>query len=128
MTKITVENLLAELSASELSPRDKQRTVNIVVVNEGTMGATPTVNVKQASFGFDWDSQMFMLFPEQPLTTLTREEIDDISKSVHDTQSFHTRQLLKENYERERTLREFIKNLDQSSMTTEQKEFISQLR
>lgn len=128
MTKITVENLLAELSAGELSPRDKQRTVNIVVVNEGTMGATPTVNVKQASFGFDWDSQMFMLFPEQPLTTLTREEIEDISKSVNNTQSFHTRQLLKENYEREKTLREFIKNLDQSSMTDEEKEFISQLR
>lgn len=128
MTKITVENLLAELSATDLSPRDKQRTVNIVVVNEGTMGATPTVNVKQASFGFDWDSQMFMLFPEQPLTTLTREEIEDISKSVNNTQSFHTRQLLKENYEREKTLREFIKNLDQSVMTDEQKEFISQLR
>lgn len=128
MTKITVENLLAELSANDLSPRDKQRTVNIVVVNEGTMGATPTVNVKQASFGFDWDSQMFMLFPEQPLTTLTREEIEDISKSVNNTQSFHTRQLLKENYEREKTLREFIKNLDQSVMTDEQKEFISQLR
>lgn len=128
MTKITVENLLVELSANDLSPRDKQRTVNIVVVNEGTMGATPTVNVKQASFGFDWDSQMFMLFPEQPLTTLTREEIEDISKSVNNTQSFHTRQLLKENYEREKTLREFIKNLDQSVMTDEQKEFISQLR
>lgn len=128
MTKITVENLLAELSANDLSPRDKQRTVNIVVVNEGTMGATPTVNVKQASFGFDWDSQMFMLFPEQPLTTLTREEIEDISKSVNNTQSFHTRQLLKENYEREKKLREFIKNLDQSVMTDEQKEFISQLR
>jgi len=128
MTKITVENLLAELSANDLSPRDKQRTVNIVVVNEGTMGATPTVNVKQASFGFDWDSQMFMLFPEQPLTTLTREEIEDISKSVNNTQSFHTRQLLKENYEREKTLREFIKNLDKSVMTDEQKEFISQLR
>lgn len=128
MTKITVENLLAELSANDLSPRDKQRTVNIVVVNEGTMGATPTVNVKQSSFGFDWDSQMFMLFPEQPLTTLTREEIEDISKSVNNTQSFHTRQLLKENYEREKTLREFIKNLDQSVMTDEQKEFISQLR
>lgn len=128
MTKITVENLLAELSANKLSPREKQRTVNIVVVNEGTMGATPTVNVKQASFGFDWDSQMFMLFPEQPLTTLTREEIEDISKSVNNTQSFHTRQLLKENCEREKTLREFIKNLDQSVMTDEQKEFISQLR
>jgi hypothetical protein len=128
MTKITVENLLAELSSNELSQRDKQRTVNIVVVNEGTMGATPTVNVKQASFGFDWDSQMFMLFPEQPLTTLTREEIEDISKIVNNTQSFHTRQILKENYEREKTLREFIKNLDQSVMTDEQKEFISQLR
>jgi hypothetical protein len=128
MTKITVENLLAELSSNELSQRDKQRTVNIVVVNEGTMGATPTVNVKQASFGFDWDSQMFMLFPEQPLTTLTREEIEDISKSVNNTQSFHTRQILKENYEREQTLREFIKNLDQSVMTDEQKEFIRKLR
>jgi hypothetical protein len=128
MTKITVENLLAELSSNELSQRDKQRTVNIVVVNEGTMGATPTVNVKQASFGFDWDSQMFMLFPEQPLTTLTREEIEDISKSVNNTQSFHTRQILKENYEREKTLREFIKNLDQSVMTDEQKEFIRKLR
>lgn len=128
MTKITVENLLAEISANELSPRDRQRTVNIVVVNEGTMGATPTVNVKQASFGFDWDSQMFMLFPEQPLTTLTREEIEDISKSVNNTQSFHTRQLLQEHYDREKVLRDFIKTLDQSAMTAEQKEFVSKVR
>lgn len=128
MTKITVENLLAEISANELSPRDRQRTVNIVVVNEGTMGATPTVNVKQASFGFDWDSQMFMLFPEQPLTTLTREEIEDISKSVNNTQSFHTRQLLQEHYDREKVLRDFIKTLDQSGMTAEQKEFVSKVR
>lgn len=128
MTKLTVEDLINELTTNELDERDRKRTVNIVVVNEGTMGATPTVNVKQASFGFDWDSQTFMIFPEQPLTTLSREEIEDISKSVNNTQSFHTRQLLKENYDREKSLREFIKKLDQSAMTDDQKEFISQLR
>lgn len=128
MTKLTVEDLINELTSNELDERAKKRTVNIVVVNEGTMGATPTVNVKQASFGFDWDSQMFMLFPEQPLTTLTQKEIEDVSKSVNNTQSFHTRQLLKENYDREKALREFIKTLDQSAMTDEQKEFISKLR
>lgn len=128
MTKITVEDIIKELTSNELNERDKKRTVNIVVVNEGTMGATPTVNIKQASFGFDWDSQMFMIFPEQPLTTLSRSEIEDISKSVNDTQSFHTRQILKENYERDKTLREFIKSLDKSAMTEDQKEFVRKLR
>lgn len=128
MTKITVEDIIKELTSNELNEIDKKRTVNIVVVNEGTMGATPTVNIKQASFGFDWDSQMFMIFPEQPLTTLSRSEIEDISKSVNDTQSFHTRQILKENYERDKTLREFIKSLDKSAMTEDQKEFVRKLR
>lgn len=128
MTKLTVEDIIKELTNNELDTRDKKRTVNIVVVNEGTMGATPTVNIKQASFGFDWDAQMFMIFPEQPLTTLNRSEIEDISKSINDTQSFHTRQLLKENYEREKTLRDFVKTLDKSAMTEDQKEFIRKLR
>lgn len=127
MTKITLEDMLNEIGTNELNDRDKKRTISIVVASEGLMGGTPTVEVKQASLGFDFDSQKVLIFPEQPLTALTPENLEDISKSVNDSHSFHTRQLLKEGHEREKKLHQFLKDLDQSTMTSEQKEYISQL-
>jgi hypothetical protein len=124
----TVDTLLNELTINELTDRDKQRKLGIVVVSEGKIGPTPTVEVKQASFGFDWDSQTFLIFPEKPLTALNRDEVDAISKSVKDSQSFHTLQIVKAYANRETELRNFIKSLDQSSMTDEQKEFVDKLR
>lgn len=124
----TVDTLLNELTINELTDRDRQRKLGIVVVSEGKIGPTPTVEVKQASFGFDWDSQTFLIFPEKPLTALNREEVDAISKSVKDAQSFHTLKIVREYADKETALRNFIKTLDQSAMTDEQKEFVSKLR
>lgn len=38
-----------------------------------TVGASPTVKVKTAQMGFDWDSGKFMLYPEEDLTPSDRD-------------------------------------------------------
>jgi len=38
-----------------------------------TVGASPTVKIKTAQMGFDWDSGKFMLYPEEDLTPSDRD-------------------------------------------------------
>ncbi|MCV0638395.1 hypothetical protein MLZ29_021395, partial [Escherichia coli] len=49
--------------------------------------------------GFDWDSGKVLIFPAQPLTTLTPEQITDITDSVRKGQSWHAYQEYKKHKE-----------------------------
>ncbi len=44
-----------------------------IEVNEHGFGPTPSVDVKCANFGFDWDSGSFIITPSQPLIKDTEE-------------------------------------------------------
>lgn len=61
--------------------------VTIVVHSHGSIGSTPSVEVQSIHAGFDWDSGKVLIFPAQPLTTLTPEQITDITDSVRKGQS-----------------------------------------
>lgn len=61
--------------------------VTIVVHSPGSIGSTPSVEVQSIHAGFDWDSGKVLIFPAQPLTTLTPEQITDITDSVCKGQS-----------------------------------------
>ena len=63
--------------------------VTIVVHSPGSIGSTPSVEVQSIHAGFDWDSGKVLIFPSQPLTTLTPEQITDITDSVRKGQSWH---------------------------------------
>lgn len=63
--------------------------VTIVVHSPGRIGSTPSVEVQSIQVGFDWDAGQVMIFPAQPLTTLTPEQITDITDSVRKGQSWH---------------------------------------
>lgn len=66
--------------------------VTIVVHSPGRIGSTPSVEVQSIQLGFDWDAGQVMIFPAQPLTTLTPEQITDITDSVRKGQSWHAYQ------------------------------------
>ncbi|WP_255299143.1 hypothetical protein [Klebsiella quasipneumoniae] len=63
--------------------------ITIVVHSPGTIGPSPSVEVEAIHAGFDWDAGQVMIYPAQPLTTLTPEQVADISTSVRKGQSWH---------------------------------------
>ncbi|KZJ17491.1 hypothetical protein AWG88_18555 [Escherichia coli] len=73
--------------------------VTIVVHSPGSIGSTPSVEVQSIHSGFDWDSGKVLIFPAQPLTTLTPEQITDITDSVRKGQSWHAYQEYKKHKE-----------------------------
>ncbi|HGE5858762.1 DUF551 domain-containing protein [Escherichia coli] len=73
--------------------------VTIVVHSPGSIGSTPSVEVQSIHAGFDWDSGKVLIFPSQPLTTLTPEQITDITDSVRKGQSWHAYQEYKNHKE-----------------------------
>ncbi|HBE3267845.1 hypothetical protein [Escherichia coli] len=73
--------------------------VMIVVHSPGRIGSTPSVEVQSIQVGFDWDAGKVLIFPAQPLTTLTPEQITDITDSVRKGQSWHAYQEYKKHKE-----------------------------
>ncbi len=73
--------------------------VTIVIHSPGSIGSTPSVEVQSIHAGFDWDSGKVLIFPAQPLTTLTPEQITDITDSVRKGQSRHAYQEYKKHKE-----------------------------
>ncbi|HAX6770595.1 TPA: hypothetical protein ACF7ML_003079 [Escherichia coli] len=73
--------------------------VTIIVHSPGSIGSTPSVEVQSIHAGFDWDSGKVLIFPAQPLTTLTPEQITDITDSVRKGQSWHAYQEYKKHKE-----------------------------
>ncbi|EPT5695795.1 hypothetical protein ACVRGQ_002238 [Escherichia coli] len=73
--------------------------VTIIVHSLGSIGSTPSVEVQSIHAGFDWDSGKVLIFPAQPLTTLTPEQITDITDSVRKGQSWHAYQEYKKHKE-----------------------------
>lgn len=73
--------------------------VTIVVHSPGSIGSTPSVEVQSIHAGFDWDSGKVLICPAQPLTTLTPEQVADITDSVRKGQSWHAYQEYKKHKE-----------------------------
>lgn len=92
----------SELVNRILSNKHSQRcdmNVTIVVHSPGSIGSTPSVDVQSIQAGFDWDSGQVMIFPAQQLTTLTPEQVADITESVRKGQSWHAYQEYKKHKE-----------------------------
>ncbi|MFK9971358.1 hypothetical protein [Klebsiella pneumoniae] len=68
-------------SNSTTQRRDPEITISIH--SPGSIGASPSVAVESIQAGFDWDAG-------QVLTTLTPEQVNDITTSVRKGQSWHT--------------------------------------
>lgn len=63
----------------------------------GALGGTPATNVTGFLQGFDWDSGKLLITTEAQLTQLSAEEVQAITKSAREGQSWDSLQLHKEN-------------------------------
>ena len=60
---------------------DREVVASIVVRTVGTIGGTPTVNVKSIHAGFDWDSGKLLIYPEKDLRTIEADELLALRKA-----------------------------------------------
>ncbi|EPS6961187.1 hypothetical protein ACVG87_004284 [Klebsiella aerogenes] len=79
---------VARLLSNQLTQR-RDPEITIIVHSPGSIGATPSVEVESIQAGFDWDAGQVLICPVQPLTTLTPEQVADITASVRKGQSWH---------------------------------------
>lgn len=63
--------------------------ITIAIHSPGSIGPSPSVEVEAIHAGFDWDAGQVLIYPAQPLTTLTPEQVADITASVRKGQSWH---------------------------------------
>lgn len=71
---MTVKELRNQLNLqASLSDRHDDDEVCIVIKNGNSMGGLPTVNVKLATFGFDWNKGQLLLWGETDLK-ITKQE------------------------------------------------------
>lgn len=80
--------LVARLWSNPLTQR-RDPDITILVHSPGSIGPSPSVEVEAIHAGFDWDAGQVMIYPAQPLTTLTPEQVADITESVRKGQSWH---------------------------------------
>lgn len=80
--------LVARIWSNPLTQR-RDPEITIIVHSPGSIGASPSVEVESIQAGFDWDAGQVLIYPVQPLTTLTPEQVADITTSVRKGQSWH---------------------------------------
>lgn len=86
--------LVARIWSYPLTQR-RDPEITILVHSPGSIGPSPSVEVEAIHAGFDWDAGQVMIYPAQPLTTLTPEQVADITESVRKGQSWHAYQAYK---------------------------------
>ena len=68
---------------------EQVRSIGIPVENpHASIGPSPVVPVLTMHMGNDWDSGTLFIHPQQPLTTLTPEELEEIKKLRSEGQSW----------------------------------------
>lgn len=80
--------LVTTIWANKINQR-RDPEVTILIHSPGSIGATPSVEVESIQAGFDRDAGQVLIYPAQPLTTLTPEQVADITTSVRKGQSWH---------------------------------------
>lgn len=80
--------LITAIWANRLHQR-RDPEVTIIIHSPGSVGVTPSVEVESIEAGFDWNAGQVLIYPAQPLTTLTPDQVADITTSVRKGQSWH---------------------------------------
>ena len=80
--------LVSRIWSNPLTQR-RDPDITIVIHSPGSIGATPSIEVESIQASFDWDAGQVLIYPAQPLTTLTPEQVADITASVRKGQSWH---------------------------------------
>lgn len=60
------------MSILKTRPREMDKSLEIAVVSQGSMGGSPTVKIKNMVCGIDWDAGKLIIYPEDPNQINTR--------------------------------------------------------
>lgn len=64
----------------------------VVVFSPGSIGPSPSVGIKSAVCGFDWDNGTLLIHTDEPLTQLSPEDVKAIRESISKGTSWHAYQ------------------------------------
>lgn len=70
----------------------EDQEVVIPVTDHGGVGRTPAVPLESADCGIDWDKGRVFLRPRQPLSRLSREDVQAVHDSLRGAQNWHAYQ------------------------------------
>lgn len=89
-----LDKALEILTHPSVTTENSRRPTKLViqVLQPGSIGGTPCVDVEAISAGFDWDKGKLIIRPDKPLTSLSPDEVEAIKKSAAAGQSWHAYQ------------------------------------
>ena len=77
MTLSELKELVEQTEQQAIRQRLNLEDVQVVIATHkvGLIGGTPNTNIKCINLGFDWDRGKLIIYPEQTLREISRDEI-----------------------------------------------------
>lgn len=77
MSLSELKELVEQMEQQVIRQRLNLEDVQVVIATHkvGLIGGTPNTNVKRIDLGFDWDRGKLIIYPEQTLREIDRDEI-----------------------------------------------------
>lgn len=77
MTLSELKELVEQMEQQAIRQRLNLEDIQVVIATHkvGLIGGTPNTNIKCINLGFDWDIGKLIIYPEQTLREIDRDEI-----------------------------------------------------
>lgn len=77
MTLSELKELVEQMEQQAVRQRLNLEEIQVVIASHkvGLIGGTPSTNIKDINLGFDWDKGKLIIYPEQTLREIDRDEI-----------------------------------------------------
>ena len=77
MTLLELKELVEQMEQQSIRQRFNLEDIQVVIATHkvGLSGGTPNTNIKRIDLGFDWDRGKLIIYPEQTLREIDRDEI-----------------------------------------------------
>jgi hypothetical protein len=90
-----INDAILILERCKMGAGGREQNLTVEIFSPSSIGGTPCTKVTAINPGIDWDAGKIIINTEQPLTALTPEQVEAITKSVKEGNSWHA-------YEREK--------------------------
>lgn len=77
MTLLELKELVCAIEQHAIRQRLNLEDIQVVIATHkvGVIGGTPHTNIQSINLGFDWDRGKLIIYPEQTLREIDRDEI-----------------------------------------------------
>lgn len=86
MTLSELKELVEQTEQQAVRQRLNLEDVQVVIASHkvGLIGGTPNTNIKSINLGFDWDTGKLIIYPEQTLREIDRDEIKTLNDNYEE--------------------------------------------